>query len=192
MFMNVEQTVSDAELLARYRGGDQAAAALLHEKYVSKVTSLARQWMSEDLKPRVDADDVAQSVFRTFFRRVAGGQYDAPDQEELWRLLLTIALNKLRNSASYHRAAKRGVARTVNFSAETESGEDNESEVIVKLLVEELLGRLGPAQRDLVRMRILGCSVDEIALASKRSKRTVERTLQEFRLLLGSALEDVT
>ena len=187
--MNAYEQLSDAELLTRYRSGDQDAAGLLHERYAARVTKLAQQWMSEDLKTRLDADDVAQSVFRTFFRRVSGGQYNAPEQEELWRLLLTIALNKMRNSASRHRAAKRGVGRTTSLEPDAVSDIDPQSEVVIKMLVEEVLLQLGPEQRDLVRMRIMGCTVDEIAEASQRSKRSVERTLQEFRLLLKAALE---
>ncbi len=52
--------------------------------------------MAPDLAGRVDADDIVQSVFRTFFRRVAKGDYEVPDGEELWKLFLVIALNKVR------------------------------------------------------------------------------------------------
>jgi hypothetical protein len=34
----------------------------------------------------VDAVDLVQSIFRTFFRRVRRGCYDVPDGEELWKL----------------------------------------------------------------------------------------------------------
>ena len=37
------------------------------------------------------------------------GDYDVPPGEELWGLLLVIALNKIRTEETFHRAGKRDV-----------------------------------------------------------------------------------
>ena len=65
----------------------------------------------------VDAEEIVQSVFRTFFRRAAHGHYSVPDGEEMWKLLLVIALNKVRAAGAYHRAAKRDMRQTVGGEA---------------------------------------------------------------------------
>ena len=78
----------------------------------SGFAALAAAQASPDLKQRVDPDDIVQSVFRTFFRRAAAGQYDVPAGDELWKLFLVIGLNKVRAVAAYHKAAKRDVRQT--------------------------------------------------------------------------------
>ena len=75
---------TDASLLRRFRRGEQDAATELYLRYADRLRTLAARKASTDLKRRVDAEDIVQSVFRTFFRRAAGGQYDAPTGDELW------------------------------------------------------------------------------------------------------------
>jgi hypothetical protein len=56
---------------------------------------------------REGVEDIVQSVFRSFFRRVGQGFYDCPDEDELWKLFLVIGVRKIRNKATYHHAIKR-------------------------------------------------------------------------------------
>ena len=83
----------DQSLLQRYRRGDDDAATELYMRYAHRLQALAQAQTSTDLKQRVDNDDLVQSIFRTFFRRVASGQYDVPNSEEPWKLLLVIGLS---------------------------------------------------------------------------------------------------
>lgn|GEM_PF-3768995 len=55
------------------------------------------------LRRRVGSDDIVQSVFKTFFRRMAHGQFDVPDADALWRLMCSITLTKARRAARDHR-----------------------------------------------------------------------------------------
>src|SRR5262245_55855145 len=86
---------SDRSLLKRFRAGDADAATQLYLRYAERLRTLARTRVGRDLAPRIDAEDIVQSVFRTFFRRAALGQYHVPDGEELWKLFLVIGLNKI-------------------------------------------------------------------------------------------------
>lgn len=81
-------------------------------RYAKRLQALAKAKTGHELATRFDPDDVVQSVFRTFFRRAIVAGYDVPAGEELWQLLLVLALNKIRTLANYHRAQKRDVART--------------------------------------------------------------------------------
>ena len=50
--------VASAELLVRWTGGDQAAAREIFERYVDRLTRLARARLSAKLAARLDPDDV--------------------------------------------------------------------------------------------------------------------------------------
>jgi RNA polymerase sigma-70 factor (ECF subfamily) len=105
--------MTDHSLLARYRKGEQDAATQLYLRYAARLQSWASSQTSSVFTARFDEEDVVQSVFRTLFRRVSDGLYDVPPGEELWQLLLVIALNKIRKLATFHRAQKRDVGKTL-------------------------------------------------------------------------------
>ncbi len=186
----------DQSLLQRYRRGDDDAATELYMRYAHRLQALAQAQTSTDLKQRVDNEDLVQSIFRTFFRRVARGQYDVPNSEELWKLLLVIGLNKIRSTAIHHRAHKRDIGRTTSGSAalEAQQGQPNQADetglITLEMTIEELLSQLPPQYREIVNYRISGYDVSEISVMTKRSKRTVERILQAFRKQLGDLLKD--
>jgi DNA-directed RNA polymerase specialized sigma24 family protein len=68
-------------------------------------------------------------------------------------------------------------------------GDDEQALAVLQMVIAELVQKLPPAKQEMIRMRIDGHEVDEIATQTQRSKRTVERTLQEFREQLAKALE---
>src|SRR5712691_3278020 len=103
---------SDTSLLRRFRLGSEDAAAELYRRYAPRLRRLARRQCSSVLARRVDADDIVQSVFCAFFQAARKGYYDVPDGEDLWKLLLVIALNKMRSSQTFHLAARRAVRLT--------------------------------------------------------------------------------
>jgi len=185
------QSVTDHSLLRRLQYGNTEAATLLYFRYAEQIRSLAAARLGHDLGPRVDADDIVQSVFRTFFRRAALGQFEVPDGEFLWGLILVIALNKIRSQAAYHRAAKRDVRRTPAMSAETEPDRrDPNALATLQMVLEDLMTELTPPQRSVIELRIEGHEVNEIASRVGCSRRSVERTLQKFRNRLTAVLED--
>jgi hypothetical protein len=97
-------------LLERWRAGDQAAAEELHRRYAQRLCALAEREIGRRLSRRVGADDVVQSVFRTFFRRTAAGEFVIDHSGNLWQLLARITLNKVRRQGEHYRAGKRNVA----------------------------------------------------------------------------------
>jgi RNA polymerase sigma-70 factor, ECF subfamily len=59
------------------------------------------------------------------------------------------------------------------------------------MIIDETLADFPEAQRQMIRLRIEGHGVAEIADATQRAKRSVERVLQQFRTRLGRlVLED--
>jgi RNA polymerase sigma-70 factor (ECF subfamily) len=183
---------SDRSLLRQVRQGDQEAARLLYQRYAHRLRALARSRRMADLAGRVDDDDIVQSVFGSFFRGVIRGAYDVPVGKELWHLFLVITLNKVRAKGAYHRAAKRDVRQTagaelIDHSADALSTDSQACEVL-RMSVEEELGRLPERHREVIRLRMENFEVEEIARAVGCSKRSVERILQEGRARLGKLL----
>jgi RNA polymerase sigma-70 factor (ECF subfamily) len=181
--------------LRRVRGGQPDAATELYLRYAERLTALAAGQCAPDLAPRVGPEDIVQSVFRTFFRRVAAGQYDVPEGEDLWRLFLVIALHKIRSIASFHRAAKRDVRATTGglpdaWVGHELSAPDETARTILALVIDDLLDGLPASMRPIVELRIEGHEVTEIARVTQRSRRSVERALQEFRARLGELLRE--
>jgi RNA polymerase sigma-70 factor (ECF subfamily) len=184
-------TAADASLVRRFRGGDEDAATQLYRRYAARLRQLAASQTGADLAPRFDPEDVVQSVFRTFFRRAAAGEYDVPAGDELWKLFLVIGLNKVRALAAHHRAGKRDVRHTAGSAAiAATAATDDEDLRILETTIEELLAPLPELHREIITLRIAGHEVADIAARSGRAKRSVERILQEFRTSLRGALDE--
>lgn len=174
---------SDDILLKQFCAGSEDAAERLFARYGDRLHEVAERKLGRDLLQRVDADDIVQSIFRTFFRRAINGDYQVPEGEELWKLLLVIGLNKVKGQAARHRAQRRDVSRSsesdfqLGFCPTT----DESGFHLLKMAVGELVGTLPQSHGQIVRLRIEGYEVREIADTTERSRRTVERVLQQFR-----------
>lgn len=186
---------TDRTLLHRLKSGEGDAASALYMRYVEHLRALAARQSSPALAARIEPDDIVQSVFRTFFRRAARDQYDIPEGEDLWKLLLVIALHKIRNAAAFHTAAKRDVRQTVAGGAGgladwAGSTPDETGLAALRIVIDEALADAPESSKEIVRLRIEGHEVADIAAAAGRSKRSVERVLQQFRDHLKGLLDE--
>lgn len=184
---------TDRTLLRKLETGDDDAATALYQRYAIRLMSLIRKRTSGEFTRRFDAEDVMQSVFRTFFRRAREGGYSVPASGELWQLLLVLSLNKICDLAVHHRAQKRDVR--ISKSTLPGFGENSKDDgglalSILKMTIDESLDELMPVQREIILDRINGFEVAEIAERVGRSKRTVERSLQRFRQRLSTVIRD--
>jgi RNA polymerase sigma-70 factor (ECF subfamily) len=177
-----------AELL---RAGDVRVAEVLYRQYANRLIGIVRSRMPAALAMRMEAEDVVQSVFRRFIARYARGGYMVPDGPELWNLLFVMAINKIRDESSYHRAARRSVHRVAAIDpAQVACESDDREHIHLQLAIDELLSPLSADRRAAVELRLAGHDVAGIASTVGRSKRTIERYLQEFRGRLEAALLD--
>lgn len=186
---------SDASLLRRVQDGELAAAASLYVRYAIRLHGLAVRKTSRELAKEVPAEDIVQSVFRTFFRRASKGAYHLPESDELWRLLMVMTLNKIRRASEFYRAARRDIRRKVTGSdalideqLKDEGFQDSSALTVLKMTVEDCISKYPPLQGEMIRLRFDGYEIEEIAKKTSRSKRTVERTLQDFRNWLSRQL----
>jgi RNA polymerase sigma-70 factor (ECF subfamily) len=183
-------TGSDASLLHRYQSGDDAAATDIYLRYATRLRALARQYCTPHYAGRFDADDVIQSVFRAFFHGARRLVYDVPPEGELWGLLMVLALNKVRTLVGHHEASKRAVRHTASvpdLDSHPALAADDSAAAFLRMVMDEQMAALPESNRAIIRLRTEGYEVAEIAEATGRSRRTVERVLQDFRARLSRA-----
>ncbi len=176
--------------MVRIRSGHVDAATDLYRRYARRIRALATKQIGKKLGERLEPEEIVQSVFRTFFRRLSQGHYNVPDGEEIWGLFLVIALNKVRSAARFHSAARRDVNRTESLPADSSVAQrDEEDLTTLRQVVNDLLEGLPESHQQIVTLRVEGYTVAEIAEAAGLSKRTTERVLQKFRKLLAAEIE---
>jgi RNA polymerase sigma-70 factor, ECF subfamily len=188
-------SLSDAALVRLVGDGCEEAAERLYQRYAGRLRSLAERKLPADVTPRVDADDIVQSVFRRFFQAARQGYYTAPTGEDLWHLLVAIALNRLRTVTTRQRAARRDSRRTVRPDPDRDdfggcAAGDDQPGAVLRLVIREALARLPVPYREVIELRMEGYEVSEIAQKTGRSRRTVERTLQDVRRALHDHLNE--
>jgi RNA polymerase sigma-70 factor (ECF subfamily) len=178
---------TDSSLLRRYQSGDDDAATALFTRYAVRLRALAHEYCVPSFAGRFDADDIVQSVFRAFFQGARRRNYTVPPSGELWGLLMVLAVNKIRNLVSHHRAGKRAVQHTTSLpdlESHPALASDDSAVGLLRLVMDEHLAGLPKSNQTIIRLRIDGYAVAEIAEAVGRSLRTVERVLQDFRARL--------
>jgi RNA polymerase sigma-70 factor (ECF subfamily) len=174
-------------LVAKWRAGDQRAADELFRRYADRLVTLARSKLPARLFRRVDAEDVVQSVYRSFFAGARDGQYDPRQGGDLWRLLVAITLHKLYQQVRRNTAGKRDVQREHGFAASTDldsltdrvlAHEPSPIEAVALTdQLEMVMRRLEPQHRRILELRLQGYNLHEIAAQTRRCERTVRRVL---------------
>lgn len=186
-------------LLARFRAGDVRAAEEIYNRYAQRLLGAARRRLSRRLAARIDAEDVVQSAYRSFFRRASGGDYELQRGGDLWRLLVRIVLHKLLKQVEHHTAAKRSVRREVAAESQLLQAlqlacRQPSAEQTVALADElaQVLSLLSEVERSMFEMRLQGCEYQEIALETARSERTVRRFFSRLKQLLNERFAAAT
>jgi RNA polymerase sigma-70 factor, ECF subfamily len=177
----VKNADDPTNLVGRLKEADPRAAEALFRRYAVRLARLAEQHLSRKLAGRVDGEDVVQSVFRTFFRRTADGEFQIDSSAQLWRLLVTITVHKARNLVRHHTAGRRDVAAEVGGEAELFQalGREPEPADAAALVdqIEGLLRGLPDLYCRLLDLRLQGHAAEDIAVRLDVSRRTVYRAL---------------
>jgi RNA polymerase sigma-70 factor (ECF subfamily) len=176
------------DLMARLGAGDEAAAAEVFDRFAQRLRALARSRLDRLLRPKLDAEDVLQSVYRSFFRRHAEGQYELEGWDSLWGMLTVITLRKCGRRLRYFRSACRNVQREVVLPAGDEGraeavGHDPTPSEAVRLAetLEQVMRDLTERERSILALSLQGYTTAEISDQVGRTERTVQRVLQRVR-----------
>lgn len=180
-------------LMRKLTDRDADAEAAVFERYAGRLIGLARKHLEERVRAKLDADDIAQSAFRTFFRRAREGQFDLASEDALWALLAEIAVRKCGKWNRHFRTRKRSAAREVPPAEERDvaatATEPGPAEAAALAdLVDNLLRGLGDRKRLVCELRLQGYAVAEIAAQARCSEAAVFRDLNHIKERLETLL----
>jgi RNA polymerase sigma-70 factor (ECF subfamily) len=183
----------DDTLVARCRAGDQDAARALFDRFVDRLLSLARGRIGHRLASRFDAEDVVQSVFRTFFTRLRKDEFDFHEQDDLFKLLVRITVHKTLRAIAHHRAAKRDPGQEApqpddsadrDYLTQVLDAEPSPDTLVTFMdQLDHFLQQLPPLERQILELRLQGHGTDEIAEKVGVYDRKVRRVLERVRAL---------
>jgi RNA polymerase sigma factor (sigma-70 family) len=199
-------TGSVTELIHHCQSGDDEAVCRIWEQYLPRLLTLARSHLDQRIRVLHDEEDVVQSMGKSFLNRLRRGDFDLADRDALWALLVGITLNKVRNAADRHFAAKRDVRRQQPlplsdgsrsdashdaFALETVEPTPAEVAALNEALERRLQDLPEPDLRQVALMKLEGYTNKEIADSIECSERSVERKLSLIRKRWESAVEDL-
>lgn len=190
----MSETQTAAELLQRWRQGDQEAAQALFDLYSRRLTALAAQNLSQRVARRVDGEDVVQSVFRTFFRRTAGGEFQIDGSSDLWKLLVRITISKARSQGRRHTAGTRDVNLEAPPGSDGEASDplarepDPQEAAMLVDQIETIIAGLPDDAAAVLFQRLENRTRSEIADNLGLSRQTVYRLLELLQKRLSREL----
>src|SRR5262249_33442956 len=160
---------SFADLARRVRAGDSAAIARLIRSYETELKRFVRLRLDHRLRPRLDTADVCQSVFAAFFVRLSVGQIELRGPQDLAKLLVTMARNKLIDWT--RKPAVRDVILSSSraFLRLADKNDTPATAAWYAELMREIPARLGPAERSISDGRRNGRSWTDLSAALGRS-----------------------
>jgi len=165
----MSQAQTFAEFLRRIRRGDEQAAIELVQRYGSLIRREIRLGIrNRRLNRAFDSVDVCQSVLASFFVRAATGQYDLESPEQMAKLLMSMARNKLASLARREQRLRRDMRRIVSTQDEVlEQVVDTEgspSEIVLQReLIDRMRSELTDDERRIADLRVEGMDWNEVA-----------------------------
>lgn len=155
-------------------------------RYSQRLLVIASRELPARLHGRLDAEDVVQSVYRSFFGRLKAGEFRFEDSHDVWRLLTVMTYHKVQNAIKHHQRNRRDVRREhlrLNEGPEPPVREKTPGPEDVAILyecLEGLLHGLPDKYARMVELRLQGDSIAEIAAKVEYSQRTVLRVLSNI------------
>lgn len=170
------------ELICRVRAGDSQAAAELVQLYEPEIRRAVRVRLRDVRLRRVfDSMDVCQSVLVNFFARAALGQFDIERPEQVLKLLVTMAHNRLNDQVRKHHARRRDNRRQEAGDALLGLADSASSPSHIaagKELMERMRSELSDEERYLADQRALGRDWADIAAEHGGSPDSLRMKLQ--------------
>jgi DNA-directed RNA polymerase specialized sigma24 family protein len=172
-------------LVERMRAGDQEAFRVIHDRFVRGLVEQAARTLNARTRAKVDPQEVVQSVWRTFFRRQAQGQFTLANWGGLWGLLVRITVNKCLNMNQHYERQCRAAASEIPCDAVAgqllADGPTPEHPLLLLEALDEATRGLEERDRLIVDLRLQGYEKEEIAAEVGCAVRTVFRTLELVR-----------
>ncbi|MEM7454649.1 MAG: sigma-70 family RNA polymerase sigma factor [Planctomycetota bacterium] len=192
--LNFARTES-RQLLSGLSLGMPGAESQLVQRFTGPLIRYIRPRIDSRFQHRFTAEDIVQSAFLSFFKRHRKAPYQFEDERSLWSLLCTITMRTLQRKITRLKSKKRNVFREVHQPETTEDSStyfwqatsresDPAAHARAADIIPNLLCRLDPLERRILKLKFHGYTNREIALDVQRSTRSVYRTLDKIRFHL--------
>jgi DNA-directed RNA polymerase specialized sigma24 family protein len=198
-----DNTGSVSLCLELLKQGDEAAAALLFNRFFRRLAGLARAKLTPlRRQAAADQDDVALSAFHDFCQAVRTERYaDLQGRDDLWSVLASFVANKAKTLIDRETAEKRGGGAVRGESVfEASAGEsaerpgfdrfasrDDDPALLVEFeeLLDLFMGRLDQKQKEIAALTLEGCTSEEIGEVIDMPSSTVRRKMKVIRAVLA-------
>jgi DNA-directed RNA polymerase specialized sigma24 family protein len=178
---------SEKTLCDQWRAGNQDAATELYRRFMDRLLTVLSRNLATRFLRRIDPESVMISAFDSLLKRTKEKPFSFEEDSDVWKTLVTIGLNKLRNRVRDAKVQKADINREVYAAgdydgqiAEILATNPGETDAIVFAdLLETLLQRLSPSDREILSLRLEGLSPQEIGgrLTERLTSRSVNRRL---------------
>ena len=182
------QTDQFQDVLKLVRSGNPQAISIFVAQYEPFIRRAMRFRLARaSLHSVADSVDVCQSVFGSLFVRLVAGEYELATEDDLSKLLYTIANNKFLALQRRELAKRRDRRQTVSLDTRAEIADERQMTPMRSLSLTELMTKfessLEPDEEVLYRLRKQGKSWSSIAthlrddpiVLRKRLSRAVKR-----------------
>jgi RNA polymerase sigma-70 factor, ECF subfamily len=178
---------SFAEFMAGLHSRNDVAARELFGRFAHQLIALAQRHIDGGLRHKVEAEDVVQSAYKSFFVRYGDGKLDVANWNSIWGLLTLITVRKCAERVAYHRAERRDAGREVAAQRGSEptpwlepfGREPTPLEAaVLSETVQQLFVSLDEEERPILELSLEGYTTREISERLGRAERTV-RLLRE-------------
>ena len=179
--------------IEKLRTGDPRSQQEIWNSYFSQLVALARSKLIGERKREYDEEDVAVMAFNSFFEAIEKGQFpDLDDEDDIWKLLVTITAHKAADYRRKARAEKRGGGfvrgesvfmnpyLTKQYGIDQYLGKEPTPEIANQFLeeFERLIAKLKPELKEVAILKMEGYSQVEIAKKLNCAESTVTRRLK--------------
>lgn len=172
--------------------GDSRALQEIWAGYADQLVGIANRGLGESARRASDGEDVAISVFESFFRAAREDRFpDLADRTQLWRLLLRMTERKVIDHRRRNQRQKRGGGRqrgesAIDVAVTDARGMENvagkESSPDLPAMLRELLASLSDGELESIAVaKLKGYENAEIAQQLNCSPSTIERRLRLIR-----------
>lgn len=108
---------STCDLVERFKRGDQTAFSMLFRKYHRRLAVVVHYKMSEELRGRLEVDDILQDVFLAAAQGLSRFTYQNPGSFMAW--LSRIASDTIVDAARHQNRKKRCAEELLRFRSES-------------------------------------------------------------------------
>lgn len=177
-------------IIQEVKDGDERAINNIWDRFFPVLVHQAGRKLCEKGVRIADGEDVAISVFESFFRAAKNGRFpDLHDEQGLWRLLSTMTRRKVVDWIR-----KQSVRPTVAGSHPVDQLQSPNASPAFELVfgeeIERLVNLLPEKYQPVARKKLECCSNREIADALGISIPTVERYVHNIRRIWAKERDD--